>query len=291
MKLSVIGLGLIGGSLALDLRERGFATEVTGVDANASHCAQARKLGLVDHIAPLEEAVPLSDFVILAIPVGAIQKLLPLVLTLAGPSTTVTDMGSTKAGICQAVASHPKRLQYVASHPMAGTENSGPQAALHKLFDGKTAVICDAAASGKFHLERVQKMYQVLGMRQTALSPAEHDLHAAYVSHLSHISSFVLANTVLAEEKNANTIFDLAGGGFESTVRLAKSSPEMWGPIFEENHSNVCAALESYISHLQGFHGALKSKNFSETRHLMEKANSIRRVLADIRSRSEGDRK
>lgn len=294
MKLTVVGLGLIGGSLALDLKARGFVTEVTGVDANAGHCEQARKLGLVDRVAALEEAVPGSDLVILAIPVGAIQKVLPIVLTLAGPATTVTDMGSTKAGICQAVAQHPKRAQYVASHPMAGTENSGPQAALKNLFDGKTAVICEPSASGKTHLERVQSMYRTLGMRQTTLSPTEHDLHAAFVSHLSHISSFVLANTVLDEEKNANTIFDLAGGGFESTVRLAKSSPEMWGPIFEENHGNVVSALESYIAHLQQFHGALKRKDFQETRRLMEDANSIRRVLADIRSRSasnEGDRK
>ena len=289
MRLAVVGLGLIGGSLALDLKERGWAREVIGVDAHEPHCEQALRLKLVDRVSSLQEAVPAADLVILAIPVGAIQRLLPEVLTLAGPQTTVTDMGSTKVGICRAVISHPRRAQYVASHPMAGTENSGPTAALSGLFDGKTAVICDASASGSHHLERVRKMFETLGMRQITLSPEEHDLHAAFVSHLSHISSFVLANTVLAEEKNANTIFDLAGGGFESTVRLAKSSPDMWGPIFEENHANVVAALESYIAHLQEFHGALKSRDFKQTRRLMEDANSIRRVLADMRSR--GDRK
>lgn len=291
MKVTVVGLGLIGGSLALDLRERGFASFVTGVDANPAHRDKARSLKLIDQIAPLEDAVPAADLVILAIPVGAILRVLPDVLTRAGTGTTVTDMGSTKANICGVVASHPRRGQFVASHPMAGTENSGPEAALRGLFDAKTAVICDPSASGKPHLERVERMYRALRMRLITMSPGDHDLHAAFVSHLSHISSFVLANTVLDEEKNATTIFDLAGGGFESTVRLAKSSPDMWAPIFEENHGNIVAALESYIGHLQKFNCALKARDFAETRRLMEQANAIRRVLADIRSRSEGDRK
>jgi prephenate dehydrogenase len=285
MRLTIVGLGLIGGSLALDLRERGWASEVIGVDTRTDHATKAIELSLVNRIETLEQAVPQSDLVILAVPVNVICELLPRVLSLLPEHGTVTDMGSTKELICRTVADHRKRPQYVPSHPMAGTENSGPTAALRGLFDGKAAVICDAALSGKEHLARIAKMFDILKMRQIHMTSREHDLHTAYVSHLSHISSFVLANTVLAQEKNVNTIFDLAGGGFESTVRLAKSSPDMWAPIFEQNGDNVVAALESYIEHLQTFRDAMLGKNASETRKLMEDANGIRRVLAKMGAR------
>lgn len=288
MKVTFVGLGLIGGSLALDLREAGFATHLLGVDANAQNAATALELGLVDHLESLESAVPQSDLVVLSVPVGAISRLLPKVLSLAGERTTVTDMGSTKESICAAVQGHSKRAQFVASHPMAGTENSGPQAALKGLFSGKTAVLCDVQACASEHLGRVEEMYRRLQMRVIRMGAAEHDLHAAYVSHLSHISSFVLANTVLAKEQNVATIFDLAGGGFESTVRLAKSSPEMWAPIFEQNRNNVIDALDSYIEHLEMFRKTLMDRDFTATHRQMEDANRIRRVLTDLAGRKGG---
>ncbi|MGK5090312.1 prephenate dehydrogenase [Bdellovibrionota bacterium FG-2] len=282
MKLTVIGLGLIGGSVAIDLRRSGFVGEVVGVDSNEAHRAQALEMKIVDECLPLDRALKGAQLVVLAVPVHAIAAILPGLLDLVPADCTVTDMGSTKEGICKSVATHPKRGQFVPSHPMAGTENSGPGAALRGLFLGKVAVICDVAASDRLHLQRVEKMYEILGMRLLRMDSSEHDLHAAYVSHLSHITSFVLANTVLAKEQNVNTIFDLAGGGFESTVRLAKSSPEMWEPIFEQNRENIIHALESYIEHFQNFHRTLVEHAPAETRQLMADANRIRRVLNQI---------
>lgn len=286
MKTTIIGLGLIGGSLAMDLRKSGFATNLIGVDDNEVHREQARHRGLVDSIKPLEAAVVGVDLVVIATPVNAIIKLLPEILARIEPGTTVTDMGSTKEEICRTVADHPKRAQYVASHPMAGTEHSGPLAAFRGLFTNRTAVICDAEMSGALHLRRIDEMYEILKMRKTYMTSAVHDLHAAYVSHLSHISSFVLANTVLDKERDVEAIFDLAGGGFESTVRLAKSSPAMWSPIFEQNTDNIAAALGAYIEGLQAFHKALVEERYAETREQMKKANEIRRVLQSIGSRS-----
>jgi len=283
MNISIIGLGLIGGSIALDLRESGFATNLIGVDQNHEHCQQALKLGLVDHISVWPQAVKESDLVILAIPVNAIVHLLPELMSHIGDRTTVTDMGSTKAQITACLIpstrAHSRRGQFVASHPMAGTEHSGPTAALRGLFVGRTAVICDQHDSHPRDLKRIEELYQVLKMRLVYMSSQEHDLHAAYVSHLSHISSFVLANTVLGLEKNVGTIFDLAGGGFESTVRLAKSSPEMWAPIFEQNREHVVEALSAYIDELEAFRESLVSKDFAQTKSFMQEANHIRRVL------------
>ncbi len=288
MKATVVGLGLIGGSLAKDLKARGFLTHVTGVDQSSEHRRKALELGLVDEVADLEEAVSHADLVVLAIPVDVATRLLPAILDRVPDQTTVTDMGSTKAAICQAVESHPKRAQFVPSHPMAGTENSGPTAAIGDLFDGATAVICDPERSGARHLERIRRMYEVLGMRLTAMTSAEHDLHTAYVSHLSHVCSFVLANTVLHKEKNVRTIFDLAGGGFESTVRLAKSSPEMWAPIFDQNRSNVISALRDYIDQLTRFRESLEQWDVTKLSVMMKEANQIRRVLdKPVRSRDQ----
>lgn len=291
MRVTIVGLGLIGGSLGLDLRARSFATEVVGVDSLPAHCEKARELSLVDRILPLEDALHETDLVILAVPVNVIARLLPDVLTAAPASVTVTDMGSTKKNLCDAVKNHPLRSRFVPSHPMAGTENSGPNAALHGLFDRKTAVICDQDQSDERHLKVVEKMYQALEMRLIYMPSNDHDLHVAYVSHLSHISSFVLANTVLAKEQNATTIFDLAGGGFESTVRLAKSSPAMWEPIFEQNRENVTEALEAYIEQLKAFHYAMANGQSDKTKALMENANRIRPVLADIGARNRKEEK
>jgi prephenate dehydrogenase len=282
MKTVVIGLGLIGGSIALDLKEKKFSSQVTGVDANPAHTKQALELGLVDQVKELDEALKDAELVVLAIPMGAMNKTLPLILNQASENTAITDVGSTKAKLAQLVIDHPKRRQYVPSHPMAGTENSGPQAALKGLFQGKTAVICDKDQSAGHHLKRVEAMYDALEMRKIYMSSSEHDIHAAFVSHLSHISSFVLANTVLDMEKNVSTIFDLAGGGFESTVRLAKSSPEMWTPIFEQNADSVEHALDAYIGHLQDFQQALREKKWDKIQTQLKRANEIRRVLQSI---------
>lgn len=285
MKVTVVGLGLIGGSLAIDLRDEGFASQITGVDNNPQHVKEARHRGLCDEILPLKKALKTADLVILAIPVDAIVKMLPEVLNLVGASTTVTDMGSTKAAMAHAVSKHLKRKQYVATHPMAGTEYSGPAAAVRGLFQNRTTVICDAEASGTADLRKIDALYDTLGMRKVYMSSAEHDLHAAYVSHLSHISSFVLANTVLDKERDVSAIFNLAGGGFESTVRLAKSSPEMWNPIFIQNRDHVLKALDDYIKHLEEFRTSLKKKRPEKTLQLMNGANSIKRVLQTLKTR------
>lgn len=288
MNLTVIGLGLIGGSLALDLREKGIATSVVGVDVNLEHCRMARNRGIVDRIAPLKDALNGADLVVLAVPVDKIISLLPEVLDQISTETTVSDMGSTKKAICKIVAGHAKRAQYVAAHPMAGTEHSGPEAALRGLFANRSAVICEAEQSAASHLRRVDEMFEVLQMKRVFMSADEHDLHTAFISHLSHAISFVLANTVLNKENSVSTIFDLASGGFESTSRLAKSSSAMWLPIFAQNREHVLAALEAYMENLKEFQQSLLNKTFDETKALMENANGIRRVLQNIRQASRG---
>ncbi len=282
MKVSIVGLGLIGGSIAIDLQAKGFAIEIRGVDQNHDHISQAKSRGFCDTIVSFEEAIQNVDLVILATPVDAILKLLPKILDQIGSETTVTDMGSTKASMCELVKNHPKRRQYVACHPMAGTEHSGPLAALRGLFENRTTVICDSESSAPRDLRRLDEMNDVLGLRKVFMSSHEHDLHAAYVSHLSHISSFVLANTVLDKERDVRTIFDLAGGGFESTVRLAKSSPQMWTPIFDQNRKHILSALDDYMSQLEKFRDTLKAGESEKTRDLMVEANSIKRVLQTI---------
>ena len=286
MKLAVVGLGLIGGSMALDLKARNFVSEVLGVDQNEAHAKDALKLGLVDRITTLENACKEADLIILATPVNILSSLLPKVLDLIQPYGTVTDVGSTKAKITESIKNHPKRKQFVPSHPMAGTEFSGPQAAHQGLFKDKATIICDSNVSGAEHLQKVVSMYQQLEMRVLYMNSKEHDLHAAYVSHLSHISSFVLANTVLDKEKNVNAIFDLASAGFESTVRLAKSSPDMWAPIFEQNHDHIVEALGAYIDHLKLFHQTLVAKDYTSTKALMTQSNEIKRVLEKIQNKN-----
>ncbi|MBK9038877.1 MAG: prephenate dehydrogenase [Bdellovibrionales bacterium] len=288
MNLTVIGLGLIGGSLALDLRAKGLARSVVGVDVNLEHCRLALNRGIVDRIAPLKEALSGAELVVLAVPVDKIISLLPEVLDQISAETTVSDMGSTKKAICEIVAGHAKRAQYVAAHPMAGTEHSGPGAALRGLFANRSAVICEAEQSAASHLRRVDEMFEVLQMKTVYMAADEHDLHTAFISHLSHAISFVLANTVLNKENSVSTIFDLASGGFESTSRLAKSSSAMWLPIFEQNREHVLAALEAYMENLRIFQQSLLNKSFDETKALMENANGIRRVLQNIRQASRG---
>lgn len=279
MKVAVVGLGLIGGSIALDLKAKGFASEVIGVDKNEDHVTEALSLGLVDRASSIEEICLECDLIVLCIPVDALSLLLPRVLDSVGPNVTVTDVGSTKSKIIEKIKNHPKKEQFVPSHPMAGTEFSGPKAAHRGLFKNKVTVICDPQSCAEVHLKKVTDMYEALQMKVLHMDAKEHDLNAAYVSHLSHISSFVLASTVLDKEKNVTEIFNLAGAGFESTVRLAKSSPDMWAPIFEQNHDFIVEALASYIDHLKIFHLALVTKNYQLTKALMGQSNEIKRVL------------
>lgn len=278
MKLTVIGLGLIGGSMAIDLRKAKIANEIIGVDSNPDHGSEAVKLGIVDRIEILENAVKQSDMIIIAIPVDKILSTLTNVLDLVSDSTTVIDVGSTKKLITDAVENHPKRRNYVPSHPMSGTENSGPSAALEGLFEGKLNIICDQHKCGPQHLALAEKIFQSLGMDIAYMTADEQDHSTAFISHLPHAAAFALANAVLDKE-DREIIFDLASGGFTSTVRLAKSSPEMWGPIFQQNKQYVVDSLEVYIKHLEMFKKSIED-NPEEMMDLMKNANRIRGVLA-----------
>jgi prephenate dehydrogenase len=279
MKVTVIGLGLIGGSLAMDLRKHKLATELIGVDFNQAHAQQALDLGLVDRILPEDKALTESDVVLLTIPVNAIGALLPTILDQIGKNTVVIDTGSTKGLICKSVSGHARRNQFVAAHPISGTENSGPTAALEGLFIGKTNIICESEKSSEQSLKMARTIFETVGLKTIFMEAEEHDKHVAYVSHLSHVSSFLLGQTVLDIEKDEENIFDLAGSGFASTVRLAKSSPAMWAPIFEQNSEYLSQALLEYIMHLQKFHYHLMKKDSKELMKTLTNANGIRRVL------------
>jgi len=279
MRATIIGLGLIGGSMAIALRKKGLASELVGIDLNPENAKKALDLGLVDKILPEDEALSKADLIILAIPVNATCAFLPSVLDAVNKNATVIDLGSTKNLICKSVAPHPKRNQFVASHPIAGTEYSGPDAAFFGLFQDKTNIICEQEKSSEASLAVARKVFDALGMNTIFMDPIEHDKHVAYVSHLSHVSSFLLGQTVLDMEKDEKNIFDLAGSGFASTVRLAKSSPDMWAPIFEQNAEYLGQALTEYIMHLQRFQYHLMKRDVKELHKVMTKANEIRRVL------------
>ncbi len=279
MKVTIIGLGLIGGSIALGLRKSGLATELVGVDMNAEHANKAVALGLVDKILTEDKAIAQADLIILSIPVNALHAFLPSVLDTVKKGAVVIDVGSTKSSICKSVSNHSKREQFVASHPIAGTENSGPTAAFHGLFKGKTNIICEEDKSSEQALALAKKVFDALEMKTIFMEPDEHDRHVAYVSHLSHVSAFLLGQTVLDIEKDKKNIFDLAGSGFASTVRLAKSSPDMWAPIFDQNVEYLSQALLEYIMHLQKFHYHLMKRDTKEIHRIMSAANEIRRIL------------
>ena len=278
MIVTIIGTGLIGGSMALTLKEKGFATKVIGVDASEQHLAQALALGIIDQVLPLQEAVTLSDLIIIATPINAAENLLPQILDIA-TKQVVMDVGSTKNNICKIVSSHPKRGRFVATHPMWGTEYSGPEAAVKNAFTEKATVICSKEASDPDAATLVERVYQTLGMHLLYMDAAAHDVHVAYISHISHITSFALANTVLEKEREEDAIFELASGGFESTVRLAKSNPSMWVPILMQNKENVLDVLNEHISQLRKFKISLEKENPEYLLELIEKANGIKRIL------------
>lgn len=280
MIISIIGTGLIGGSLAIALKENGFASRIVGVDSLAANVDKAIRRRLIDEEASLEEAVRQSQLIILATPVDVLQRLLPEVLDQISPQQIVMDVGSTKKSLADKVFHHPKRGRYVATHPMAGTEYSGPEAALPGLFNQKCTVLCDTAYSDTDAVATVRALYSSIPMRIIEMEAADHDLHAAYVSHISHISSFALALTVLEKEKDENRIFQLASGGFDSTVRLAKSASSMWIPIFRDNRDHVLDVLDEHISQLSRFRSLLIKRDFETFGALIEEANKIRKILS-----------
>lgn len=282
MKATIVGLGLIGGSMAQDLRKSGLVTELKGVDANPEHARQAIDLGLVDEIDADNSSFASADLIILAIPVSSLCKLLPSLLDSIKKGAVVIDAGSTKSLICRAVAGHKNRDRFVASHPIAGTENSGPGAAFEGLFRNKTNIICEKSKSSAYALDVAGRVFEALGMNTIFMEPEEHDKHVAYVSHLSHVSSFLLGQTVLDIERDEKNIFALAGSGFASTVRLAKSSPDMWAPIFEQNAEYLSQALLEYIMHLQRFQYYLMKRDGKELHRIMTEANRIREILNGI---------
>lgn len=282
MVVGIIGLGLIGGSLAISLKQRGFATKIIGVDKNEAHLKEANELGFVDEACELNEILNKTDLVLLAIPVDAARQLLPFLLDQAKDGQTIIDMGSTKEGICKVADAHHNRKNFVASHPIAGTENAGPSSAMDGLYDHKITIICDEEKSHPNSIELCNKLYDVLKMRVLKMNAQEHDRHIAYVSHLSHITSFVLGQTVLEIEKEEKHIFNMAGSGFASTVRLAKSSPEMWAPIFEQNQGHLSTALDAYIKNLQEFKRKIDEGKKEDLHDLMSEVNDIRRVLKGI---------
>ncbi len=275
---AIVGVGLIGGSLALKCRKNGLTNRIIGVDSNQEHGLKAIELGLVDEMMPLNEAILVADVIVLAVPVGVLSTLIPYVLDRVSHQVVI-DMGSTKSQLANLVKDHPQRGRFVASHPMWGTEYSGPGAALENAFEDKAVIVCDASDSDPDALAVAAEIFTSLKMRIIEMGSNDHDLHAAYVSHISHITSFALANTVLEKEKEDDAIFEMASAGFESTVRLAKSNPDMWTPILMQNRENILDVLNEHITQLRKFKSCLEKENWEYLNELMSKANQIRRII------------
>lgn len=278
MTITIVGIGLIGGSLAISLKENGFAQHIIGVDAVRENERKALRRCLIDEALPLAEAIKKSNIIIVSTPVDVMRKVIPEILNQVD-NQVVIDVGSTKELLLAELKNHPKRAQLVATHPMAGTEYSGPEAAIPNLYDHKVTVFCDVEDSKPEAVDLIQKMYESIPMRIVHLGAKEHDLHTAYVSHISHITSFALALTVLEKEQDESRIFQLASGGFGSTVRLAKSSPDMWVPIFRQNRDNVLDVLDEHINTLAQFRSLLIKKDFDAFYQRIEEANRITKIL------------
>jgi prephenate dehydrogenase len=288
MNICIVGLGLLGGSLSLGMKSVHKDIFILGVDKNTENAQKALDLGIADRIVPFEDGVKNADLVILATPVDILTEQIGQALDILPDHAVLTDLGSTKEKICRAADLHPKRNQYVAAHPIAGTENSGPEAAFSSLLKHKMMIICDREKSDPAMASHLEGLFKSLEMRIIYMNSVEHDRHIAYVSHLSHISSFALGATVLDKEKDERSIFAMAGSGFSSTVRLAKSSPDMWAPIFLQNQKNISEALDAYIKKLQYFKQIIDQNDLSGSHFLMKEANEIRRVLQGI-TKGESD--
>nr|WP_298930385.1 prephenate dehydrogenase [uncultured Allomuricauda sp.] len=281
MNVVIIGIGLIGGSFAKDIKLLYPDANILGIDTNKSHVEEALELGIIQEQGNYESLAS-ADLVLISIPVNALTLELPKILDAAGDETVVIDAGSTKRLICKIISDHPKRRNFMACHPIAGTEFSGPSAAINGLYEGKTNIICEVEKTAFKLQEKALEVFQRLKMRIRYMNPEAHDKHIAYVSHLSHISSFMLGKTVIEKEKNERDIFDMAGSGFESTVRLAKSSPDMWTPIFEQNKENVIETLEEYIQNLETFKQLLLNNDFENVYKEMNNTNKIKQILKGI---------
>lgn len=277
--VTIVGVGLISGSFALALKDKGFAKNIIGVSRTQASLDKAKELGIIDEALPLEEAVKKSDFIYVAIPVDVTVPVMKQIMDNINDKQIVADAGSTKYALCKSLENHPKRKRFVATHPMWGTEYSGPEAAVRDAFKDRSCVICEKEKSDKGAVDIVESIYKSLGMRIVYMNAENHDVHAAYVSHISHITSFALANTVLEKEKEEDAIFELAGGGFESTVRLAKSNPSMWAPIFMQNKENVLDVLNEHISQLRKFKASLEKENLEYLTELMVNANKIKKII------------
>ncbi len=278
MNVFVIGVGLIGGSMALDIKSVYENVTVYGIDINDKHLEEALKLGIIDNKAT-ENDLKIADIVIVSLPVDKEIELLPKILDQIGEQTLVLDVGSTKFDVCQSIENHPKRRNFIACHPIAGTEFSGPKAAIRGLYNGKTNIICEIEKTTFKLQEKALELFKKIGMRIRYMDSNSHDKHIAYVSHLSHISSFMLGKTVIEKEKSEQDIFDMAGSGFESTVRLAKSSPAMWTPIFKQNKNNVIESLDEYIQNLINFKNLLENEQYDEVYNEMLNTNRIKEIL------------
>lgn len=284
MKVGIVGLGLMGGSMAIELKRKHFADEIVGVENEPVNAEAALKMGLADRIEDFETCARECDIMVLAIPVGAAVKMLPKVLDIYAEEghdckKIVMDLCSVKEQMTRCVHYHPMRSRYVSTHPMAGTEYSGPWAAMPGLFDGRACIICNSEDSDQRAVKIVEELYNVLNMRVIYMNASNHDVHTAYVSHISHVTSFALANTVLDKEKDERHIFDLASGGFSSTVRLAKSSADMWVPILSQNRDNVLQVIDTYLEKMQEFRDAIANYDEDGVRKLIENANRIKRII------------
>ena len=278
MNIAIVGVGLIGGSVAIRLKETKFCSKIIGVDKSEKNLDKAKQIGFIDEAMTLEEAIKNCKVLILTIPVDAILQVVPQILDQVADQVVI-DMGSTKTNILNKIKDHPNRGRYIAAHPMAGTEYSGPEAAVAGLFKGKMMVYVEAFRTDEDAFEVTDAITDQLEMRTCFMNADEHDVHTAYVSHISHLTSFALALTVLEKEKSQGRIFELAGSGFESTVRLAKSSPDMWTPIFKQNRENVLEVLEEHIKQLQSLHDSIASEDYDKLHKLIKRSNKIKRII------------
>ncbi|MFR9620390.1 MAG: prephenate dehydrogenase [Rikenellaceae bacterium] len=279
MTTFIIGIGLIGGSFALALRKHNLSNNILGYDASNENMQRAIELGLVDSSTTIDEGLQQADLIVLATPVDITPTLAIKILNRVEAHQTVIDMGSIKEELCEVISMHANRSRFVATHPMWGTENSGPEAAQQNAFAGRTVVICERERSDAQAAELVEQIYTTIDMPIIYMNAEEHDLHVAYISHISHITSFALALTVLEKEREDQHIFALAGGGFESTVRLAKSSASTWIPILMRNKYNVLDVLREHIHQLQVMRKAIESDDATILKSMMEKANTIKRII------------
>jgi prephenate dehydrogenase len=277
--VTIVGVGLISGSFSLALQEKKLAKNIIGVSRTEASIKKALELGLIHESLPLDEAVRKSDLIYVAIPVDVTVPVMQRIMDQITEKQIIADAGSTKDALCKALALHPMRKRFVATHPMWGTEYSGPESAVRDAFAGRACVICEKDKSDPAAVEKIEGIYKQLGMHITYMNADSHDMHAAYISHISHITSFALANTVLEKEKEEDAIFELAGGGFESTVRLAKSNPYMWGPIFMQNREHVLDVLNEHITQLRKFKSCLEKENYEYLMELMENANKISKII------------